>query len=126
MQSPAIETGFRFTKFTLFLIIVLFAASFALDYYRRKKIHDKVTKKILKKYPAKLRNYGIALLVLFYFIEVRLPYLSWRLWLLLLFIAFVISMIRAVRGFKPEYKARTRKLAHNAKTDKYLPKKKKK
>lgn len=120
------DPNFQFTKITVALIILFFAISIAVQVYRKKYAKDPIVKKILKKYPGKLRLFAIILLLLLIFREAGLPFLSMRIWWFALLIYVIFWAVSILRSFKKDYENRLKKAKFKLSKDKYLPRKKKK
>ncbi len=116
---------FQYTKLTLLVIGLLFVLSIVLIMYRKKFTKDKVSKKILKRYPMRFFTFGVILMFLLLAREAGIPYISMRLWWLLLFIYIIYWSIKVCLGFSREHKKRSNKTESSRKKVKYLPKKKK-
>lgn len=122
---PLPDPNFQFTKITLAIGILLIVIGFVAGRYRKKKLQDKVARKILKPYPGILTRYGFYVLALLLFREQGIPYLSMRIWWFVLLALFLYRFIKLTMTYKTRYKTRTTRLHQNQATDKYLPKRKK-
>ena len=122
--APLPDPNFQFSKFTLGLSLILVLAGIVGSYYRKKKLSDPITKKILKPYPGRLVTYGLLLVMLLVSRELGIPYLSMRIWWFVLLAFFLYTFIGLALNYKKEYQRRSRRLHQNENKAKYLPKKK--
>lgn len=124
--TPRPDPNFQFTKITVILIILFFLISIVVQIYRKKYTKDPIIKKMLKRYPGKLRLFGILLLLLLISREAGLPFLSMRIWWFALLFYVIFWAIDVLRNFKKNYKKRFGQANLKKNLHKYLPKKKKK
>lgn len=120
------DPNFQFTKFTLALALIFLVGGVAFEYWRKKKLTDKIARKLLRPYSGKLIRWGALVLFLLACREYGIPYFSMRLWWLILFAWIAYQLIRLAVTYKKEYAARLKMTKKTAKVDKYLPKRKKK
>lgn len=116
---------FQFTKITLGISIALIFLGFITEFYRKKKMTDKVARKILRPYPSKLIWYGMIAVFLLAVREAGIQYFSMRIWWFVLLAFMLFTGIRLLVTYKSKYNARIKKLKAIGKEDKYIPKKKK-
>ena len=118
------DPNFQFTKLTLFIIALFFLLSLAIKIYRKKYAKDVILKKMIKRYPGRLLTFGTFLLLLLFFREAGIPFLSmrilWVIWLLIL----IYWVVKTLINFKKEYRHRLSQAKHHAAKKKYMPKKK--
>ena len=98
--TPRPDPNFPYTKLTLALILLLVLGGVALNIYRKKRVRDEIKKKLLRRAPSLLQLYGALLLLLLFFRESGIPYLSMRVWWLLLFGFFIHSSLKFIFGFQ--------------------------
>lgn len=123
--SPLPDTTFQYTKLFFALGLIIIAAGFALQIYRKKKLKDAILKKMLRRYPNLLKTYGLILLILLLIRETGIPYLSMRFLWVVLFCFMLYSLLKFLIKLKPEYTKRASQAEKNIRNKKYLPKKKK-
>ncbi len=121
---PLPDPNFQFTKITLGIGLLLILLGFALSYFRKKRLKDPITKKILKPYGGKLRLYGFLVLILLIFREQGIPYLSMRIWWFILLGFFLYSFLKLALTYPGNYADRKKRFIKNQSKSKYLPKKK--
>ena len=120
--SPSAD--FQFTKATIAIGVGLLLAGLVLGYYRKNKMKDPIAKKIIRKYPSKLKTYSLLVLILLLVREAGIPFLSMRfLWVILIGF-FTFSLLSALLSYRKEYKKRLRKANKQGLKNKYLPKRK--
>ncbi len=117
------DPDFNFSKITLGVALGLIIIGVVWEFYRR-KMKDKIARKILRQYPAKLMRYGIIAGFLLVFREYGLPYLSMRIWWVVLLAFMAFNGIKLLLTYKKQYKERSERIKKSPKIDKYLPKKK--
>jgi quinol-cytochrome oxidoreductase complex cytochrome b subunit len=122
---PVPDPAFQFTKLTLAVGLILLIGGFVFSYYLKNKLQDKITKKLLKKCPGRLKIYGLILLFLLICREQGIPYLSMRIWWFILIAVILYNGITMALNYKEDYEKRAKKLKNNSAKKKYLPKKKK-
>lgn len=118
------DPNFQFTKLTLFVIALFFLLSLAIKIYRKKYAKDVILKKMIKRYPSRLLTFGTFLLLLLFFRETGIPFLSmrilWVIWLLIL----IYWIAKTLINFKKDYLRRLNQAKQHAAKKKYMPKKK--
>lgn len=119
------DPNFHFTKIIFGLALALIFIGFATEFYRKRKMQDKVARKILRPYPSKLIWYGLIALFLLAVREAGIAYLSMRIWWFVLAAFMLYSGLRLLITYQSQYEKRVKKLKIVGKDDKYLPKKKK-
>ena len=122
--TPRPDPNFQFTKWMLAIGLILIITGIVLSFYRKKYLKDQITKKLIKKYPAHLRIYGILTLILLLVRETGIPYLSMRIWWFVLGGFFIYSLLKFLLTFKKEYQKRLVKAQKQGIVKKYLPRKK--
>ena len=123
--AAAPNADFQYTKATLIVGLGLIVIGLVLGYYRKKKMQDPVTKKVIRKHPGTLRTYGILVLILLLVREAGIPFLSMRFLWLILAGFFIFSILKALFTFRKEYRKRYSRAKKQGLVNKYLPKKKK-
>ncbi len=123
--NPQPGSNFQMTKITLALALGLILLGFITEFYRKKKMTDKIARKILRPYPSKLMWYGLIAIFLLAVREAGIQYLSMRIWWFVLFAFMLFSGIKLLVTYKGQYAKRAKKLKLIKKDDKYLPRKKK-
>jgi hypothetical protein len=104
-------------------VVLFFAGSFAVSYYRRKKAKDEIVKKMTKRTPGRLQLFGTILLFLLLVREAGIPFLSMRIWMILFAIIFIWWALKFTLSFKKNYRFRLNQKVKHAKKLKYMPKK---
>lgn len=123
--TPIPDTDFQYSKLFFALGLLVIASGYVLQFYRKKKLKDSITKKLLRAYPGLLKTYGLIILILLLIREAAIPYLSMRfLWVVVL-LCMIYSALKFVVKFKPEYNKRAKQAEKNNRTKQYLPKRKK-
>ncbi len=115
---------FEMTKVVFGIGALLILFGFWAEWYR-KKSKDKVLRKSLKKYTTIPVWYGAFVLLLLLIREVNLPFLSMRFWWIVLGLFMIRSLVKFLKNHKKEYAQKSKLMKQSKKTDKYLPKKKK-
>jgi len=118
------DPNFQFSKITLGIVLILILGGIAFEYFRKKKMKDKIARKLLRPYPGKFIRWGAIALFLLVCREYGIPYFSMRLWWLLLFAWMVYQLITLATTYKKNYAVRQKMTKKTQKVDKYLPKKK--
>lgn len=113
---------FQFSKLTGLIVALFFVAAIALRIYRKRYLKDEIWKRVLKRYPAVLQNYGIVLLTLWVIRETGMPYLSMRIWWALWALALLYSAVKFLLNYKKEYMKRADSRQKNHEKSRYLPK----
>ncbi len=121
--DPYPTTVFNYYWPLIIFFILIFLSGFILAVYIRK---NKISRKLFKKYPRRLKIIGIIGLLLLGCRYQGLPYLSIRFWLILINLWLIISLSQIIYLYFSSYPQEVSTIIQDTDKNKYLPKKKKK